>query len=102
TCLPAPRTTLFPYTTLFRSRGLDKQPLFDDEPPPPLEDTQNGLLPAPAVPRTRTRPSDAPTSEMSPLQADLLKEAAVQPEAQLRSEEHTSELQSPDHLVCRL
>src|SRR5438552_14547021 len=61
---PPPRSTLFPYTTLFRSivlafvfagckaRGAD-QPL--------------GFAPAPD-----------------------------------RSEEHTSELQSPDHLVCRL
>src|SRR5438552_10295814 len=28
--------------------------------------------------------------------------AAVQEQAAARSEEHTSELQSPDHLVCRL
>jgi serine/threonine-protein kinase len=67
-----------------RDRGLDTKPLFDDvETPAVLEDTQKGLLPAPAVSRTRSRPSDAPTSEMSPLQADLLKEAAAQPEAQL-------------------
>ena len=67
-----------------RDRGLDKQPLFDDvETPPPVDDTKKGLPPAPPIPRARTRPSDGPTSEMSPLQSDLLKEAAVQPEAQL-------------------
>ncbi|MEO7092171.1 MAG: PEGA domain-containing protein, partial [Polyangiales bacterium] len=68
-----------------RERGMDKQPLFDDvETPTPFDDTKKGLTPAPPpVPRARTRPSDAPTSEMSPLQADLLEEASVQPEAQL-------------------
>jgi len=35
------------------------------------------------LPRARTRPSDAPTSEMTALEADLLVEAAAQPEAQL-------------------
>ena len=64
-----------------RDRGMDVQPLFDDvETSAPLDDTKRGLTPPP---RARTRPSDAPTSEMSPLQAELLKEAAVQPEAQL-------------------
>src|SRR5947208_10012012 len=54
-----PRSTLFPYTTLFRSIGQPR--------------------PVPWVAR----------SEAGPRPAD-------------RSEEHTSELQSPDHLVCRL
>ncbi|MEO7095182.1 MAG: serine/threonine-protein kinase, partial [Polyangiales bacterium] len=68
-----------------RDRGMDKQPLFDDvETPTPFDDTKKGLTPAPPpVPRARTRPSDAPTSEMSPLQAEILEEASVQPEAQL-------------------
>src|SRR5215216_7737718 len=52
-----PRSTLFPYTTLFRSRR-------------------------PPAPRAR-RPHGASCGSA-------------------RSEEHTSELQSPDHLVCRL
>src|SRR5947208_10109814 len=62
---PPPRSTLFPYTTLFRSRT---QP-----------ETSTG-----ASTNERARVCDARTS----------------PET--RSEEHTSELQSPDHLVCRL
>lgn len=67
-----------------RDLGLDQKPLFDDvETPPPVDDTKKGLTPAPAVARTRSRPSDVPTSEMSPLQANLLKEATAQPEAQL-------------------
>src|SRR5256885_3621920 len=62
-----PRSTLFPYTTLFRS-----------EPNP----------------KTPDRPE--PTYGLRPAQARLI--GAHDP----RSEEHTSELQSPCNLVCRL
>src|SRR5690348_17911622 len=58
-----PRSTLFPYTTLFRSGGGDAAP--------------GPLTPASAPPGVPTK-------------------------SQIRSEEHTSELQSPVHLVCRL
>src|SRR5215216_6899814 len=64
-----PRSTLFPYTTLFRSRT------------PPVARTR-GWRHARGVPGRRP-PRVA---------------GARAP----RSEEHTSELQSPDHLVCRL
>src|SRR5256885_10697241 len=61
-----PRSTLFPYTTLFRSRS----------------------------PRGRTpSPRDAGPRRRS---------VGAQHAAPLRSEEHTSELQSPCNLVCRL
>src|SRR5258708_23948651 len=63
-----PRSTLFPYTTLFRS------PL----PPSP--------------------PSGPPLGTYFS-RRKLMQPAPPFPE---RSEEHTSELQSPDHLVCRL
>src|SRR5438552_12324950 len=65
-----PRSTLFPYTTLFRSRA------------------QRWAEQAAAEARARGRSADGlvVADEMSPA----------------RSEEHTSELQSPDHLVCRL
>src|SRR6202022_132153 len=56
-----PRSTLFPYTTLFRSRGRR---------------------------RSVTRSS--------------VFSHALSGRSCVRSEEHTSELQSPDHLVCRL
>src|SRR5258708_35468425 len=55
-----PRSTLFPYTTLFRSTGVA-----GDEPDP-----------------------FGPANQHRQVHG--------------RSEEHTSELQSPDHLVCRL
>src|SRR5947208_12677040 len=89
----SPRSTLFPYTTLFRSEVLDK-----------LVDLASG--------HTRTECLDAgvlrPTNEVIDL-SDLggrlaFRDSArhVRPITRLRSEEHTSELQSPDHLVCRL
>src|SRR5438552_10374615 len=80
-----PRSTLFPYTTLFRSTALIGTRL------PVL------LLGALAVTLVGTVP--APTAEalwrVSPNEL-------VNLQARWRSEEHTSELQSPDHLVCRL
>src|SRR5258708_20619864 len=71
-----PRSTLFPYTTLFRSLRT----VFRDS------------------------PSLVRISEAALLRASrtwLLSFACASVFAQ-RSEEHTSELQSPDHLVCRL
>src|SRR5258708_25178479 len=58
-----PRSTLFPYTTLFRSPLQERWPLSN----------RSSVLFCPP----------------SPIVIE-------------RSEEHTSELQSPDHLVCRL
>src|SRR5258708_17172642 len=72
-----PRSTLFPYTTLFRS------------PPPAHTAAQHGGRNG----REGLRPPAAGAAlfcRRRPLGA------------RLRSEEHTSELQSPDHLVCRL
>src|SRR5438876_4766447 len=66
-----PRSTLFPYTTLFRSE-ID-------------------LAPFPAV--ARRHGADQRAGIQHPI---------VEREIVDRSEEHTSELQSPVHLVCRL
>src|SRR5258708_31906958 len=71
-----PRSTLFPYTTLFRSlvgRIFAEHVL--SRPFSPPAERKVTRLDAPGVP-------EIPEDE--------------------RSEEHTSELQSPDHLVCRL
>src|SRR2546428_7374446 len=75
-----PRSTLFPYTTLFRSSSQ----LPPDCPPrpPPV------ALP-PAVPLLH-RTSAQPPGQGQPLRL------------RIRSEEHTSELQSRSDLVCRL
>src|SRR5258708_20421032 len=77
-----PRSTLFPYTTLFRS-AYDPElglVIFGIGNPSPVD----GIVP----------PGDnLYTTSLAAVDIATGK---------LRSEEHTSELQSPDHLVCRL
>src|SRR5207244_10939091 len=80
-----PRSTLFPYTTLFRS---ERQP----------EDVLLGEHPA-DVPGVFRALIDLSRARGDLLPGDLRDRRA---EVEMRSEEHTSELQSPDHLVCRL
>src|SRR5687767_15343578 len=86
-----PVSTLFPYTTLFRSENLPAFPLF----PPASPLVENPLplgksLPCFAVPpfpgRSLSRCPKSSTRTFSPA----------------RSEEHTSDLQSLAYLVCRL
>src|SRR5436189_3149521 len=72
-----PRSTLFPYTTLFRSLASNRfvrSLMASPDPERALEDE------TPAQPGAR----------------------AGEPRVAPRSEEHTSELQSPMYLVCRL
>src|SRR5947208_12905697 len=81
-----PTSTLFPYTTLFRSVAA-----VDAAAHPPEGVIEQALrLDAQGMAGGRVGVVDrAPPA--------LAREVLVQ-----RSEEHTSELQSPDHLVCRL
>src|SRR5437764_6017517 len=67
---PPPRSTLFPYTTLFRSKRR-----------------------IPALPRGGATP------QPEQINSNILQNHLA---AARRSEEHTSELQSPMYLVCRL
>src|SRR5689334_24840498 len=76
-----PRSTLFPYTTLFRSR------------PAP---TPAARRRATSTPRHRQSSRVASCASLPPLRVDHALAILV------RSEEHTSELQSQFHLVCRL
>src|SRR3712207_7080819 len=78
-----PRSTLFPYTTLFRSR----------HPPRPARRGPRGLR---AVPEEGERDVQG---GLQPLAVGRLHGPAGR---QDRSEEHTSELQSRQYLVCRL
>src|SRR3712207_8855019 len=73
-----PRSTLFPYTTLFRS--------FPDR------DVEHAMIPRPRVGTV----SD--TDTLGQLRALMSSGHSRYP----RSEEHTSELQSRQYLVCRL
>src|SRR5258708_10998323 len=81
-----PRSTLFPYTTLFRSaesgRGRKRQ---------------YRILP---TGRKELKRWVAEQEDPKPLREEWM--VRLRAEAVVRSEEHTSELQSPDHLVCRL
>src|SRR5258708_14876905 len=78
-----PRSTLFPYTTLFRSedQALRREPRRDAK----LEHRFAEAF--------KTHRADGVVADES---VDHKRHRAT------RSEEHTSELQSPDHLVCRL
>src|SRR5258708_29005506 len=83
-----PRSTLFPYTTLFRSGhgNLARRALA------PLLPTEDEFA------YTIRIVSDILESNGSSSMASVCGGSL----ALMRSEEHTSELQSPDHLVCRL
>src|SRR3989442_12070840 len=87
-----PRSTLFPYTTLFRSH--DSIFLFTAS--PRIRQTDRAIISSSSVriTRTVTRPVCAEiTGAFSAFRASF---------SLMRSEEHTSELQSRPHLVCRL
>src|SRR2546430_5972097 len=74
-----PRSTLFPYTTLFRS--------------------DQGPRKAPNVPRAAIVARSSSVSKNSATRSAI----AIGPQRRTwRSEEHTSELQSQSNLVCRL
>src|SRR3712207_8712623 len=78
-----PRSTLFPYTTLFRSAGgvrADDDAGHDDR-----DDAHEGDEEQPQPDEHAAERADAPGRQHA-----------------ARSEEHTSELQSRQYLVCRL
>src|SRR3712207_7604039 len=85
-----PRSTLFPYTTLFRSR----RERLRGERPAILYETADWRL----FCRPETLPQKA-GCQPGDLRRVVLKELV---DNALRSEEHTSELQSRQYLVCRL
>src|SRR2546422_6110239 len=74
-----PRSTLFPYTTLFRSEGLVQV----------IGESAAQVFVIARCERSGDRTSIAATSDRGDTR-------------DFRSEEHTSELQSRLHLVCRL
>src|SRR5258708_13440970 len=90
-----PRSTLFPYTTLFRSRAV----LGADQRHGAAVAVLRQLEPA-----VLARDLDAERADLAELLDVLGRDLRVVLDALAvhRSEEHTSELQSPDHLVCRL
>src|SRR5258708_10995203 len=89
-----PRSTLFPYTTLFRSNTPSGKVAREDEVKIRSTATANRI---PII--TTLRAARASLDGIRALKEHGLN---VKPLQEWRSEEHTSELQSPDHLVCRL
>src|SRR2546430_11564893 len=87
-----PRSTLFPYTTLFRSdrRVHAEQNL--------AEGNRRGVA---EIDRDRVRRHLAGRIAEIPGQLVLIGEGMAARARRLRSEEHTSELQSQSNLVCR-
>src|SRR3712207_8991776 len=79
-----PRSTLFPYTTLFRSRGRQVGEA--------LPDAVAAVADVQVVVAEAARPAARADDQV----------ALVGRDPRLRSEEHTSELQSRQYLVCRL
>src|SRR5438309_6866968 len=80
-----PRSTLFPYTTLFRSMGVKLLSPFGV--PPALQQTVHVQV-GEILPVFTSKIASRRLREIRPIF--------------VRSEEHTSELQSQFHLVCRL
>src|SRR3712207_7526953 len=91
-----PRSTLFPYTTLFRSdqagERLRRRRPDGARGEPAHEGTRRHVV-RPALPAARAR------GERGRLLDD---QALADGAREVRSEEHTSELQSRQYLVCRL
>src|SRR3712207_7593391 len=92
-----PRSTLFPYTTLFRSAiaelraraRKDSIPIFS-------------VLVGEDRQPVNIRVTDVQTPEQTPPDEKFVVRAEIDGEGLPRSEEHTSELQSRQYLVCRL
>src|SRR5688572_31496710 len=85
-----PRSTLFPYTTLFRSHERGKTVRYGEIERRALSDSTARWFRQAGYPFAVAEPAAA------------IDTAANQAQVTVRSEEHTSELQSQSNLVCRL
>src|SRR5258708_27703658 len=83
---PPPTSTLFPYPTLFRS----------------AEAPGAGLADSRALIRSRLVVISVSARSLLGNSTSVASTAELNVESRSRSEEHTSELQSPDHLLCPL
>src|SRR5690348_17653608 len=95
--LPPPRSTLFPYTTLFRSPRAYSQQTRRAE-------SRTGRAESRRVDRSQRVQRELKQGS-NVRRADRFRSnerTAQERRGRERSEEHTSELQSPVHLVCRL
>src|SRR3712207_7158355 len=82
-----PRSTLFPYTTLFRSTRAGRMQEWVYRPDGSVEETEEEI----------------PATEAPAAAREAIHKAVGKGQLRkIRSEEHTSELQSRQYLVCRL
>src|SRR3712207_7598930 len=89
-----PRSTLFPYTTLFRSFAEEVETICTVYAYAPLLHAMGGhIVSTDEMTGIQALERSAPTKPMRPSQVER---------REFRSEEHTSELQSRQYLVCRL
>src|SRR5207244_4975903 len=86
-----PRSRLFPYTTLFRSSRSKNACARKKSRTGPSRNALRLI----GSPRVTSRMSSGSATHAEPSWLLMCRSIS-------RSEEHTSELQSPDHLVCRL
>src|SRR5256885_13252645 len=91
-----PRSTLFPYTTLFRSVATVTITITPVNDPPTAMDDRFRLFEGSTI---LVAPPGVEANDTDP-DSPVLVATLVQ--GPVRSEEHTSELQSPCNLVCRL
>src|SRR3989441_13235417 len=97
-----PRSTLFPYTTLFRS-GLMARSMAGAKKAPALSPAVRKLAALPILVVVATKRDDS-SVQLNPVWFEL-KDGFIWLNSntnRTRSEEHTSELQSLAYLVCRL
>src|SRR2546422_11424260 len=97
-----PRSTLFPYTTLFRSL---RERLARERAESEARDVRERVLEAVLAQVSIDLPESMVRHEVENILEDLtsrVRSRGLSLETYLRSEEHTSELQSRLHLVCRL
>src|SRR5205814_9203386 len=98
---PPPISSLFPYTTLFRSLDVQRHGYMV---PIKVERYQMSTVGAAALsvdlPSAPSGPPRVPASLDTPRRASTIRQPRSRRAS--RSEEHTSELQSLRHLVCRL
>src|SRR5258707_6360865 len=86
-----PRSTLFPYTTLFRSQAGSASVSHEES-----ETNPDVMARASLVKDESALAGEVPNADFAGRNNSTLYQAVV------RSEEHTSELQSRQYLVCRL
>src|SRR3712207_8631763 len=84
---PPPRSTLFPYTTLFRSTSTVTLS---------VSNSTTGSSAITRSPAFLIQRETVAVATLSPSAGTMIENSAI------RSEEHTSELQSRQYLVCRL